>query len=488
MKIGIMGENVTRPSGFGIQTNYLATGLSKYFDVSVYSAGGTSSEKHPFKQYAVTYTNYGQIEKIAAEDKPDVFIMFGPLAAHDGFYFSDVNKICKGYVWLAWESLFPLEKYGRQLATLGENHIVHLSHYAREIWSPYIGKNHPVIPHGICLDTFKPLNIPRAILREKYTKRFKQFIDPNAFVILSVDRNDPRKRHDFSLDIVSKLLDKGKNVQIIFHCQKSAEGGFNLETLPAVYGLPKGSVILTDFDWIAGLRKEELNELYNLADVRLCCSGGEGFGIPTIEARATGCTNVIPNNTTFPELSGVNDVLIKTGNRGSLTYPEAVFADIDVNDAVENLLYIMDDGTFNCPTIRKMNRDGTELYSVDKVVNSWVELLSKNTVVEGESYLRQYDYGIGQEHFERRKMAETAKTINDFVKNEVLVDLGCGRGIMVDSIIKLGGKCYGIEKSSAVESFATDTAKLFCNFNSNLVDDKDGSLYPMSASNKSKIN
>jgi hypothetical protein len=63
-------------------------------------------------------------------------------------------------------------------------------------------------------------------------------------------------------------------------------------------------VVFSKFDWFEGISNDELCELYNLSDFRLSCSGGEGFGIPTIEAMACGCINIVPSNTCFPEIAG----------------------------------------------------------------------------------------------------------------------------------------------------------------------------------------
>lgn len=48
-------------------------------------------------------------------------------------------------------------------------------------------------------------------------------------------------------------------------------------------------------------------DIYNMMDVHALPTGGEGFGIPTVEAMACGVPNVITNYTTGYELVGADE-------------------------------------------------------------------------------------------------------------------------------------------------------------------------------------
>src|SRR5690606_17951882 len=47
-----------------------------------------------------------------------------------------------------------------------------------------------------------------------------------------------------------------------------------------------------------------LNKLYNAADVFILPSAGEGFGVPVIEAQASGCPVIVTDFTAQTELCG----------------------------------------------------------------------------------------------------------------------------------------------------------------------------------------
>lgn len=462
MKIGIFGECVTRASGFGGQTNLLANAFANAgIETLVYSAQGVSNKPQKFKEYPIRYTDYEMMNKLVSQHKPDVYIMFGPIGAHDGFFFAEMNKVVKPYVWLAWESIFPQPEYGLRLKAMGDNRVVHLSNFAKDMWKEYSGLNQPVIPHGIDNTIYKPLDVTKRELREKFTKKFKQYIDPDATVIVSVDRNDPRKRHDFSFDILDRLLKQGHNVQLIMHCQKT--GAFDFSRMTKLFGLPEGSVILTDFEFIAGLSLEEMNELYNLSDYRLCCSGGEGFGIPTLEALAAGCLNIVPTNTTFPELIGNNGLLIEAGNRTGLLFPDAVFSDIIVEDAVEKIQWAMK----NPKIVKEMTERGVQSiagqYDIPTISKRWVDLVLKNeTTSEDITYL--FTYGIGQEGKEKEDIRDMARIIQATLYTDTLIDIGSRTGRIPHTVNVLDGKAVGYEWDVNYEPHAVETAKLFMQY------------------------
>ncbi len=46
--------------------------------------------------------------------------------------------------------------------------------------------------------------------------------------------------------------------------------------------------------------------LYQMCDVHMLATGGEGFGIPSAEAMACGLPCILPDNSTGPELIGKN--------------------------------------------------------------------------------------------------------------------------------------------------------------------------------------
>jgi glycosyltransferase involved in cell wall biosynthesis len=55
---------------------------------------------------------------------------------------------------------------------------------------------------------------------------------------------------------------------------------------------------------VMGLDKEQMARLYQISDFHVSATGGEGFGIPSLEAMACGLPIILPDNSTGPELIG----------------------------------------------------------------------------------------------------------------------------------------------------------------------------------------
>ncbi len=51
---------------------------------------------------------------------------------------------------------------------------------------------------------------------------------------------------------------------------------------------------------------EQIRNLYNVADIYVTSTGAEGWNLPVPEAMSCGIPCIIPNNTTGPELLGMN--------------------------------------------------------------------------------------------------------------------------------------------------------------------------------------
>lgn len=479
MKICIFGENITRASGFANQTKILCDAfVNAGIETELYSAFGVSNTEQKFKEYPVRYTDYGMVSKLISQNKPDVYIMFGPIGAHTGadeaansYFFNEVNKVVRPYVWLAWESIYAQPDFGIKLKSLGKNRVVHLSEYARGIWTNYCSNEQPIIPHAVDLSYFKPLNA-KTELRRKYTQKFKQYIDPNAFILVSVDRNDHRKRHDLTFDMLDRVIKQGYNVQLIMHCQKEAAYNFkNLIMLYEAQGLPRGSVILTDFDYVAGLSVEELNELYNLSDARICSSGGEGFGIPSIECLAAGCLNIVPNNTTFPEIIENNGLLIDTCNRNANLFPDAIFSEINVEDGVEKIIWAINNKNIVSEITARGMQSIAGKYDKETIQKKWVDLVLRNESNEDVTY--HYTYGIGQEQREREQLKDSGRIIRATLFGDYLVDIGTKRGIIPHTVNLAGGTAFGYEKDENYEVFASESAKIFCQWGGELKCDYD---------------
>lgn len=196
--------------------------------------------------------------------------------------------------------------------------IVYTEHGKRIIDQVHPGLDVSVIPLACEPDVFYPLS-----KEERRAARSELFDieDDNTFLVLSVNRNQPRKDLGRLLQIFHQFHLKHENSLLYMHCKQEDVGG-SVPTMAHAIGMKlvgeETEVIFTrpDFCVSNGYRWDIMNRIYNCGDCLLSCSTGEGWGLSTTEAMAAGVPVVVPNNTAFTEIVGANEErgwLIKTG-------------------------------------------------------------------------------------------------------------------------------------------------------------------------------
>lgn len=177
------------------------------------------------------------------------------------------------------------------------------------------------IPHAVDCDVYKPLP-----LEEKMASRRAFGIPEDAFVIGIVAMNRSRKMiprmlrgfkrfKDMNPSIKTRLM-LWTNVQPRRPTDDVTLGvsdvGVNL--LPEIFELGINEDVIfpdwNDVEKIGGLAESrdpnlrDMLHLYNCFDVNLLCSGGEGAGLPYLEANACGVPSIGTNYAAAPEYIG----------------------------------------------------------------------------------------------------------------------------------------------------------------------------------------
>jgi len=184
----------------------------------------------------------------------------------------------------------------------------------REIVKTGIDENKVmVLNHAININKFIPLSASE-IKRQKIKllgERFK-----NYFVILNANANQERKRIDLTLRIFFEYRRKYNNrAFLILKMSKnmsSSNGGIQLMDELNKYTPNdqwKNFVKIID----EKIPIDELNALFNIADVNINTSRGEGWGIIPCEGALTKRIQLVPNATSYPEIfKEVPEVLVDT--------------------------------------------------------------------------------------------------------------------------------------------------------------------------------
>jgi len=206
------------------------------------------------------------------------------------------------------------------------------------------------IPHAFDPKLFFPLNEDKKLeIRKKWGLL-------NKFIVGVVARNQGRKMLDRTVKAFAIFCKDRPDAILLMHTDPN-DGAqiFNLMTLINRLKI-QNRVVFTGATFHNAFTYTQMNEVYNVMDVFLLTTSGEGFGVPIIEAMAVGIPQIVTDYTTTKELviddikTGVAVSLVGTKEtphphtdeilNGTMTGTWAVERGImDLNDCVDKLNY-----------------------------------------------------------------------------------------------------------------------------------------------------
>jgi glycosyltransferase involved in cell wall biosynthesis len=155
------------------------------------------------------------------------------------------------------------------------------------------------IPHSVNTGLFKPDDEVRKTMRDRY-QWDKKFI-----VGTVATNNGERKNWRASLKGI-KILNERHPGEIIYymHTNVHDKEGINLDALINEYGMKSFCRVPDATEMTIGIPQIDMARMYNVLDVFLLPSKGEGFGIPIIEAQSSGVPVITTKCTGHEELLG----------------------------------------------------------------------------------------------------------------------------------------------------------------------------------------
>lgn len=170
-------------------------------------------------------------------------------------------------------------------------------------------------PHGFDDKLYFP--IPKLLARTYFN------IPQDAFVILNLNRNQPRKRWDHTImafaNVVErhyKLKDSTRPIRLMIGT--AIKGFWNLmeiydnEIKKRNIPIDVGREYISTIDNPQQLTDRSINIIYNLCDIGINTCEGEGFGLCQFEHLALGCPQIVANIGGFKEfINDTNSTLIE---------------------------------------------------------------------------------------------------------------------------------------------------------------------------------
>lgn len=149
-----------------------------------------------------------------------------------------------------------------------------------------------VLVHGFNPATYFP--VPKNLARRFFS------LPESDFLVLNLNRNQPRKRWDTCLQAFADVVARRPDAPIKFVIGTDTLGAWNLvelyqrELKKRGVNVEKGMERLVVPGHPQMLTDEETNILYNVADVGINTCDGEGFGLCNFEQAAIGIPQIVP--------------------------------------------------------------------------------------------------------------------------------------------------------------------------------------------------
>ena len=195
---------------------------------------------------------------------------------------------------------------------------------AQEI-AKVVGYLPPMVYHGVDQSVFYPIAPNRksawknddGSYSTSKTSAKRQFgIPHDRITLLRTDRHMPRKSYNRMLRGFAQVVSRNPDVDVVIHCDPHDFGGFMYDTISKYPQPIREHIFLTlAHNTFQGMSREELNLLYNAADIYVQCSA-EGFGLTVAEAIACGVPAVGLDYSAVSEVIGAEPLPVEVDHNG----------------------------------------------------------------------------------------------------------------------------------------------------------------------------
>ena len=120
----------------------------------------------------------------------------------------------------------------------------------------------------------------------------------DKFVVGNMNRNQPRKQPVRSMMAFAKFAKDKPNALLHMQMDWGDEFGWPIDYFAQLYGI--GNKMIPPAR--VGIPVQEIVKIYNMWDLNLNCTGGEGFGLTHIEGFACGIPSLAVDYTTSKEI------------------------------------------------------------------------------------------------------------------------------------------------------------------------------------------
>jgi glycosyltransferase involved in cell wall biosynthesis len=337
-KLFLVSTDINQPTGYAKVSHQIIQQLASksWLDIVHFAIqrlqDGTTGRTYPttpnlkiynaveLEKQANTGFAIKELPQILAKEQPDVLLIYNDSAVISA-YLEEIRKADLKRTFQIWAYLDQIYTYqppayidilNRDCARI----FVFSRKWKECLKEQGISRPVDVMGHGFDGQMFR--QIPKEIARQTAG------IPKDAFVILSVNRNQPRKRLDILIMAFVEFLIKfpTKPIYLMCICDKGDKGGYPLFDIYARELRLRGAS--TDFFGSRLMvssrdmcfKDNEINIFYNMADVGISCAEGEGFGLCSFEGMGVGVPQIVPDIIGYREYcTEENSIIVPTTER-----------------------------------------------------------------------------------------------------------------------------------------------------------------------------
>lgn len=192
-----------------------------------------------------------------------------------------------------------------------------MSTYGQQVISSFLGRQVPMVYHGVDTDVFRPLSQSDPVqfngkwIASKEQAKAAFGFDPKRKLILRSDRLVERKFYDRFMAVMGTVLEADKDTDVVIHCRPVDDGLNIYEEIarqpPSIWNQVK---LTNAHDTWRGLPREGMVVLMNAADLYVSTTGGEGFGLNLAEAMACEVPVVVTDWAADKEVVGPGGITV----------------------------------------------------------------------------------------------------------------------------------------------------------------------------------
>ena len=295
--------------------------------------------------------SFSELPAIIQSEKPNVVFIYNDISVVCG-YIEEIKKSIPNRFFKIWSYLDLTYKSPPQGLIDIINRDVERVFCFTKTWKEELKNNGitrpvDVMNHGIDNKIFR--TIPRDLARQSLG------LPKDVFLLTSLNKNIPRKRLDLLIMAFTRLIIKFpvKPIFLLIVADKGDRGGYQLfdifvrelKLLGASSDIYGNRLLITSKDTC--YKDEDINILYNCADVGISCAEGEGFGLCSFEQMGVGVPQIVPNINGYSEYcNDDNSILIKPKQRYyipqayNVVTGEAHVVDVDdIVNAIERYIF-----------------------------------------------------------------------------------------------------------------------------------------------------